>query len=126
MVRRLFDAFSARGADGMAGVSHPDGTFRSALEALEGGTYRGHGDIQRYIDDIDAIFDEWRLADPEYRPVGSDTAVALYRVVARAKGSGIPIDQPAAMVLTIRGGKIAHSEVHLDQEAALRAASPKD
>jgi ketosteroid isomerase-like protein len=45
----------------------------------------------------------------------------LYRIVGQGKGSGIPVDREVGVVFTLRDGKVALGEVHLDPQDALRA-----
>jgi ketosteroid isomerase-like protein len=48
--------------------------------------------------------------------------VLLYHQVAKAKESGIEVEERAGWVYTLRGGKIARVEMFQDRETALRAA----
>jgi ketosteroid isomerase-like protein len=46
----------------------------------------------------------------------------LVRLKARGRESGAPVDQPWAMLITLREGKLIASHTYLDRARALRAA----
>jgi ketosteroid isomerase-like protein len=48
--------------------------------------------------------------------------VSLVKITGRTQTGGVELSQPAAAVWTVRGGKLARAEFHLDRERALRAA----
>jgi ketosteroid isomerase-like protein len=53
---------------------------------------------------------------------GENGVVALMRAKARGKESGADVENPWAMVVALRGGKITSSRAYLQQDAALKAA----
>jgi ketosteroid isomerase-like protein len=62
------------------------------------------------------------MEDVEFRSAGDDGVIALFRVVARARHTGIELERDDAIVYRIRGGRIARLEYFNDHRAALDAA----
>jgi ketosteroid isomerase-like protein len=122
VVKDAFAAWGRRDREAMRELFQPDGEFRSAIVGgIEGGTYRGHDDIERNFADLDEAFDHWHTEDERFLDVGGDVVVGLYRIVGQGKGSGVPVDRAVGVVFTLRDGKIGLGEVHLDPQDALRA-----
>jgi ketosteroid isomerase-like protein len=69
----------------------------------------------------DQAWESWRLEDVEVRVAGDDQAIALFRMVAKGKGSGIELTRPDALVASFRGGKVVKLGYYNDQALALEA-----
>jgi ketosteroid isomerase-like protein len=126
VVGKAVEAFRRRDTAALVELCDPSIEFRSAFAAAGGRTYRGHGDVARYMEDIDATFEDWHTEDEEVIDAGTDRAVLIYRIVGKGRGSGIPIDQRIAIVWTLRGDKLLVGEVHLDPDQAREAAGLLD
>jgi ketosteroid isomerase-like protein len=84
--------------------------------------YRGHDGFFRWLARWNESWEDWRLEEIEIL-LGSDNhVVALLRMVAEGKGSGIQIDRPDAVVYTLRDSKIVRMGYYNDQAKALAAA----
>ena len=57
-----------------------------------------------------------------FRAAGDEGAIALFRIIAKGKGSGIEIERHDAIVYEVRNGKIERLEYFNDQGRTLRAA----
>jgi len=127
IVRRSVDAFRERDADAVSELFDENAGFRSAIVGgIEGGTYRGYADIQRYFSDMDEAFDDWHTEDERYFEPAEGRVVLVYRIRGRGKGSGVPIDQPVGIVFTLRDGKVVLADVYLDPQEALAAAGVRE
>jgi ketosteroid isomerase-like protein len=62
------------------------------------------------------------MEDPEFRAVGDDCVVALFRMVAIGEHSGLELERDDAVVYRIRAGRIVRVEYFNDQARALEAA----
>jgi ketosteroid isomerase-like protein len=62
-------------------------------------------------------FEDTRFLDP-----GKDRVVALYRIVGRGAGSGVPVSQEIGSVWQLRNGKMLKGDTYLDQREALEVA----
>jgi ketosteroid isomerase-like protein len=69
----------------------------------------------------DHAWESWRVEDVEVRAAGDDQAIALFRMVATGKGSGIELTRPDALVASFRGGKAVKLGYYNDQALALEA-----
>ena len=126
VVGRAVEAFRHRDPSALAELCDPDIEFRSAFAAAGGRTYRGHEDLRRYMQDIDATFEDWHTEDEEAIDAGTDRVVLIYRIVGEGRGSGVPIDQRIAILWTLHDGKLLLGDVYLDPDEALEAAGLRD
>jgi len=79
-------------------------------------------------DGFTAVWTDWASAFASFRIEVEDMidagekVVSLVRLVARTRTGDVPIEETAAAVWTVRNGKLARVEFHLDRELALRSA----
>lgn len=106
LVRRLFDAFSARDADALLDLVSTEIEFfgPTATVLNEGRCYRGHEGMRRYLHDADMLWEKLEVYPDKLREVGNHV-VALGRVRARAH-DGLEFDTPAAWVWRVEDGKV--------------------
>src|SRR5262249_5653838 len=86
---------------------------------------RKHVGAEGYADalgELNVAWQDWRQEVDELIDAGGETVVALLRLKAVGRESGAPVDQPWAMVITIRDGRVVESRTFLDRERALAAA----
>jgi ketosteroid isomerase-like protein len=121
-VQQALVAWERRDSAAIRALLDEEAEFRSAIVGgIEGGIYRGHDDIERYLADLDDSFENWHTEGERCLDLGGGKVLLLYRIVGEGKASEVPVDQPAAILFTLRGGKILVGEVHLDPRDALRA-----
>jgi ketosteroid isomerase-like protein len=101
-------------------VSDPDLVLTTAwgVDAAE------HLGVQGFLDalaEMAAAFDPWRQDIERLIDAGQGRVVAFMRLTARGKESGVPVEFPWAIVITVRGGRIAAARVIVDRDEALRA-----
>ena len=89
---------------------------------VEQKTYRGAPGFVEAIADLDAAWHEWRQEVDDVLDAGEKGIVVLLRLRARGRESGVPVDQPWAMAITLRDGKLVTSHTFLDRSDALKAA----
>jgi ketosteroid isomerase-like protein len=80
--------------------------------------------VQGWLEAIAEMVAAWEPWEQEVERVidaGENGVVALLLLNARGKESGVPVRFPWAMVVTLRGGRMATSRVFLDQDQALKA-----
>lgn len=122
VVRKALDAWGQRDGAALREVLDEQAEFRSAIVGgIEGSVYRGHDDIERNFADLDDAFEDWHTENERCLELGGEVVLLLYRIVGKGKGSGVPVDQPAGIVFTLRDRKIVLGAVYLDQQDALRA-----
>jgi ketosteroid isomerase-like protein len=119
VVRQIVAAFRDRDVPRLRELFHDDAEFRSAIVTLEGGTYRGREEMERYMNDLDAVFEDWHSEDEEFVDGGDGRVALVFRIVGRGRGSGAPVNQPIAILWTVRDGKAVTAQGYLDREEAL-------
>lgn len=111
-----------------------EGDWKTSLDKLDpeveihdfdlpdAGVYHGHDGFRAWLERWSDGWESWRMEDVEFRSAGEDGVIALFRVVARARHTGIELERDDAIVYRIRGGKIVRLDYFNDQGAALDAA----
>ena len=121
-VEQIFRLINTRDLQALTTFLHPDLEFHSVFSAVEGGAvYRGVDGVQQLFAALDAVWDalRWELDDVRTTETQS---VVIYRVVGRAKESGVPMEQTVAMLWTVQDGKVRSSRTFLHPRDALEAA----
>jgi ketosteroid isomerase-like protein len=122
LVRRNLDAFNRRDVDGYVETIANDFELHSQFGGVEGRTYRGHGDIPRYFEDLADAWHDYR-AEPLDPVQGEEGKVACTLLVtAEAEQSGIKMEQRLGAVFTVRRGKIVGIDAYPARAEALEAA----
>ena len=126
VVRRALEAFPRGDLEEMLSYMDPEGELHSAIVGgAEGNVYRGHEGFRRWyadsFDSFESLQNEWS----EFRDLG-DRVLALGRVRARGRESGVELDSPLGWVFTVRRGKLVKAEGFLSRAQALEAAGLRD
>jgi ketosteroid isomerase-like protein len=85
---------------------------------------RKHLGLRGYLDaraEMVAAWDPWQQEVERVIDAGENGVVLLLTLKARGRGSGVSVEVPWAMVMTLRGGRITTSRVFLDRAEALKA-----
>jgi ketosteroid isomerase-like protein len=95
-------------------------------ELLDGRVLRGRQAVQAYVDSLRT--DVWQELTMDIEEIAeeSDVLVTLVRLQGVGRGSGVPVDLPAAWVSTLRDGRVASARFTLDREGALEAVASAD
>ena len=121
LLKRLYDDFNRGGAEAALPYLDPNVDFYQPDEGVGGsGSYRGHAGWLRAINDLSAMFDDFRVAPEEFRD-GDDWVFAAVRLQGRGRGSGAAIDVPVVHVCTMRTGRVARFHAYTDRSKALEA-----
>ena len=126
VVRDVVHAFRDHDVARLRSLFREDSEFRSVITGAGGNVYRGLDEIEGYMRDVEDAFEDWHSEDETYVDAGGGRVALVYRIVGRGKGSGVPIDQPIAILWTVRDGKIRRGEGYLDPEEALAALGLKE
>jgi ketosteroid isomerase-like protein len=122
VVRCTFDHFNRTGSLPRSAF-HRDALTHQATEVLGTvGTFRGYQGWLDLMAEVREAFDAVRL-EPE-RLVGAppDQIVVLVRLSARGRTSGLALDTPIAIVVTIRGGRAGRLDIYREPSDAVAAA----
>jgi ketosteroid isomerase-like protein len=85
------------------------------------GDYRGHAGFGRWLEDWEAAWAEYTFEPEEFIDRG-DVVVAVIRMTAKGRTSGIEVRRQDALVYKFRDGKIASLDYYNSKEQALEAA----
>ena len=122
VVSSFFAAFARRDPDAAAKLLHPEVEVRPAIVGgLEGTVYRGVSGNRQFWADVDAAWATFRIEPQQFRDLGGRVLV-LGRAIARARGSGIVLDEASAWIVEVRGGRIVRFQSFTSQTDALEAA----
>jgi ketosteroid isomerase-like protein len=122
LARRAFDLWNSGDVDAWVELHHPEIEWFSEIAArLEGaGTvYSGRAGMRRFWDDWHSVWD-LTIEISEFRDLG-DAVIALGRMRAHGKTSGIDLEAPVAYVGEFDGGLVRKIRAYLDPNQALEA-----
>jgi ketosteroid isomerase-like protein len=88
----------------------------------EGAVYRGHEGVGQFLGMLNDAFDDFSYEVLELTELDGDRVLALLRVAARGKGSGLEVARDAGHLWTLRGEKAIRLEAFADHESARAAA----
>jgi ketosteroid isomerase-like protein len=122
VVRELIDEWNRGEVDGLLARATEDFEWHPKLvESVEGGAFRGHDGMREFLRDWASTWEKWDLEAEELRDLG-DQVLALTRVHAKGRGSGLEFDQPIAQLFEFRGNRVCRGETFLDQDEAAATA----
>jgi ketosteroid isomerase-like protein len=105
-VRRSFMTFQSGDIEGAFGFAAPDVELVSRFGAVESGTYKGIDGLRRYVADIDQAWERYDRELEELIDAG-DAVVAILKIEAVSRTTGIQLRQRVGFVYWIRDGRIA-------------------
>ena len=126
IARRVTDAYNRRDVDTVfAELATPDFEWWPALtKPYVGGCYRGREGAERFAADTRENWEELQSVAEEYRDLG-DRVLLLGRLKGRGKGSGVPLDQPYAVIFDSRSDRTWRFRAYFDRAEALKAVGPE-
>jgi ketosteroid isomerase-like protein len=104
---------------------HPDVEVHSAAGVVSGSVYHGSEGLQRWVSDMEEVFDEWQLKIDELDEVKPGRVLGIGSVHLRGRGSGAPVDQPCAWLLDHVDGLLTRFEPFLNRVAEAREAASR-
>jgi ketosteroid isomerase-like protein len=114
VVARLFEAFSRRDLATTLSLVHPEIVFQPmTAEVIRGGEpYRGHDGIRRYLEDVEAHWDELTVHPAQIRAAGR--AVVVLGLVSGSGPAGSFENAPTTWVVKFKGGLVFHAQIFSD------------
>jgi ketosteroid isomerase-like protein len=123
LARRAFHAMQTGGLPAVLEFLDPQVEFEPPDDALERrGNFKGHAAVRDRWDVLFEPFADVRIEPEEFVEAGEETVVAVFRINARGKASGVPVEMQLGYVVTVRDGKVVRMKAYLDPEEAKRAA----
>ena len=124
LVRRVHEGW-ARGDFGVgADLLASDFEWHQFRQAVEPGTRRG-AEVGGALRKIFEVYEDLRVNASEFIDAG-EKVVVIGRTRATARGSGLQLDDPIALVWTVRDGKLLRIAAFMDRREALEAAGLRE
>jgi uncharacterized protein len=128
IVRQVYEAAARRDTETILALYDPDVELDASALGIEGrggGTFHGHEGLR-------SLFGEWHESwveiDYSYEELieASDQVISVVTRHARGRASGIEVEQPFALLWTIREGKVIRVVWFLNRNDALESAERTD
>jgi ketosteroid isomerase-like protein len=121
VVRCTFDYFNRTGALPRSAF-HREAVTNQAAEVLGTvGTFHGHEGWLELMAEVREAFDAVRLEPERLVATPPDKIVVFVRLTARGRTSGLTLDTPIAIVVTIWGGRAGRLDVYREPADAIKA-----
>jgi hypothetical protein len=119
-VQRAFEAINRRDAQAIIDEVPADFELHPLISVWER-TYRGHDGIERWVRDLDGIWEEFGVEVESIRDVGGGMLLVLTNWRGRARGGNVELDGPVAAVIRFDGDVPLSANFYLDEARALAA-----
>lgn len=118
---RLFEAFSRRDLDTTLTLVHPEIVFQPiTAEVTRGGEpYRGYDGIRRYLQDVEAHWDELTVHPAQIRAAGR--AVVVLGLVSGSGPAGSFENAPTTWVVKFEDDLVVHAQIFSDSRNVIEA-----
>jgi ketosteroid isomerase-like protein len=118
--REALEAFNRDGAEALFAFLDPEIELYDP-DLPDGGVFRGHEGVRRFLDEILEGFEVIEIRDYELLPAG-DRVVGLIHTYGRGTRGGIEVEIRDAHTWTFRDGKVIYWRLYLDRKEALADA----
>ena len=121
LVKRAVASVNQRDIDGYLACCTEDVQLITPLADVDG-AYDGREGIRRFFADIADTGPDFKITIERLEEVGPNRVLALMRVTATFRASGIPTDTAPGNVYDLADGKIKMIRIFADRNQALEAA----
>jgi ketosteroid isomerase-like protein len=91
-------------------------------DIMDGREYRGHADVRRWLfEDWSDAWSEWTAQPEEFIDAGGDRVIAVFRVSATGRNSGVRIERQDAIVYAVSDLQIVRIDYYNSRQQALDA-----
>jgi ketosteroid isomerase-like protein len=118
IARQGVEAYNRGDVEALIELSDPEITMVPVRALLEGGEYRGHEGVRRFLADMEEDWERREILVDEVREL--DDGVLVLGTFTAVGRSGNEISQPVAWHSRFREGKLFRMVAYTDQETALR------
>ena len=118
LARKALEQFIATG-EPVWDVTHGDVEVYDH-DIMDGEDYRGHAGVVRWLEDWSSAWSEFSMEPEEFIDAG-DRVVAVVRMRAKGRSSGLVLDRQDAVVQKLRNGMIVRLDYYNNPGEALKA-----
>ncbi len=118
LVMRLLGHFVATGEPAWGTLSEDVEVHDHDI--MDAGEYRGHEGFGRWLEDWGAAWSEYSIRPEEFIDAG-DRVVAVIRVKAVGRGSGVAVERQDALVWMVRNGEVTRLDYYNSKSQGLKA-----
>lgn len=120
LIHQVIDAANARDFEALGRLPfHPEFEFHSLFSTSEGVTLVGIEGLRTWTEEVDSVWDEFRVEVEQVWTAGEDRAAVAMRLTGRARASGVPLDQRTGQIWTRRDGLLFTSVGYSSPDEAL-------
>jgi ketosteroid isomerase-like protein len=120
VVRELAAAWRRGDREAWLAAWDDEAEFYPLRAQLEGHAYRGRGGLREFLTEWDEDWEHARFDVNEIRDAG-DQVVALAQFQALGRGSGVELDYPIGVVITVRQRRVVYARFYSIASDALEA-----
>ena len=125
MVRRGFEHFVATGEPAWETLHEQVEVYDHDI--MDGREYRGHADVARWLfEDWANAWSEYRAEPEEFIDAGDDRVIAVFRIDATGRASGVRLERQDAMVYVVRELKVVRVDYYNSKQQALEAVGLRE
>jgi ketosteroid isomerase-like protein len=121
VVQCTFDYFNRTGTIPPSAFHRAAVTNQAAEVLGTVGTFHGHAGWLELMAEVREAFDAVRLEPRRLVAAPPDRIVVFVRLSARGRASGVSVDTPIAIVVTIRGGRAGRLDIYREPAEAVAA-----
>jgi ketosteroid isomerase-like protein len=123
VVRRLAEvAWRDRDIDAALEMIDPNAVFDwSDSRAPYGGRFDGHRALREFFQVFVDAWEEWNVEFEEVIEADLGTVLIVTHVIARGKGSGVPVEAHGASIWSVRDGRVMGAKLFQSKDEALAA-----
>jgi len=93
-------------------------------DIMDGREYRGHADVRRWLfEDWASAWSDWTAEPQEFIDVDDERVIAVFRIKATGRSSGVAIEREDAMVFEVRDRQLTRIDYYNSRQQALDAVS---
>ena len=93
-------------------------------DIMDGREYRGHADVRRWLfEDWASAWSEYSAEPEEYIDVDDEHVIAVFRIKATGRASGVAIERQDAMVYVVRDQQVTRLDYYNSKQQALEAVA---
>ena len=93
-------------------------------DIMDGREYRGHADVRRWLfEDWASAWSEYSAEPEEFMDVDDEHVIAVLRIKATGRASGVAIERQDAMVYVVRDQQVTRLDYYNSKQQALEAVT---